>query len=83
MYNYICFTWHTTAHTTSHTTAHTTAHTTSIELKRNIVVILNIWQRKPMLYVYALHKPMRKAEIKNKPSCGDQILKYNHNFLYY
>ena len=38
------------------------------ELERNrAVVILNAWQR----------KPMRKAEIKNQPSCGDQILKYN------
>ena len=39
----------------------------TIELDRNRVVILDAWQR----------KPMRKAEIKNQPSRGDQILKYN------
>ena len=39
----------------------------TIELDRNRVVILNAWQL----------KPMRKAEIKNQPSCGDQMLKYN------
>ena len=39
----------------------------TIELKRNRMLILDAWQR----------KPIRKAEIKNQPSCGDQILKYN------
>ena len=43
-------------------------YSVAIELERNRrVVILNAWQR----------KPMRKMEIKNQPSCGDQILKYN------